>query len=249
MKKLEFLLCDGLRGLVRLCYRKPEFVGLEHLPEEPCIIVGNHAQTHGPIVGELYFPGKPYIWCAGEMMHLTTVPAYAYRDFWSRKPKTIRWLFKLASYLIAPLSVLVFNNVHTIGVYRDKRILSTFQITVEKLQAGNNVIIFPEHDAPYNDILCDFQDGFVRVARNFYHKTGKKLAFVPMYLAPSLKKVVLGEPVCFDPETPIKEERRRITQTLMERITQMAVSLPRHIVVPYNNVSKKEYGYNQECIL
>lgn len=245
MKKLQKAVYQIIRWFVKLFYPKTEVVGLENLPEEPCLIVSNHAQMNGPIAGELYFPGRRYIWCAGEMMNLKEVPGYAYQDFWSRKPAAVRWFYKILSYIIAPISVCVFNHAHTIAVYRDKRIIQTFRETTDRLQEGSNVIIFPEHDVPHNHILCDFQDGFVSVAKIYYRQTGKRLAFVPMYLAPNLKKMVLGKPVVFDPEAPVKEERHRVAQALMDTITEIACSLPRHKVVPYNNIPKKEYGYNR----
>ncbi len=244
MKKLQNGVYLVIRWLVKLFYPKMEVVGAENLPEEPCLVIGNHAQMNGPIAGELYFPGKHYIWCAKEMMFLKDVPAYAYRDFWSRKPKAVKWFYKLLSYIIAPISVCVFNNAHTVAVYRDKRVINTFRETVEKLQEGANVIVFPEHDAPHDRILCDFQDGFVSIGKTYYRQTGKKLSFVPMYLAPSLKKMILGTPVVFDPEAPIKEERSRIANAMMDAISGIACALPRHKVVPYNNIPKKEYCDN-----
>lgn len=233
-----------IKWAVKTCYPKIEVVGQENLPEEPVILVGNHSQMNGPIACELYAPGKHYTWCAGEMMHLKDVPAYAYQDFWSRKPKAVRWFYKLLSYLIAPLSVCVFNNANTIGVYHDTRIISTFKQTVQRLQESNHVVIFPEHSVPYNHILCQFQDRFVDVAKLYYKRTGKAVCFVPMYLAPKLKKMYLGKPIRFCPDTPLEEERARIIQTLMQEITDMAVSLPEHIVVPYNNIPKKQYRSN-----
>ena len=117
---------------------------------------------------------------------------------------------------------------------------------MERLEQGRNVLIFPEHEQPYDHILCDFQTGFVDVARIYYKQTGKCLSFVPMYLAPSLHTAYLGEPITYCPENPIKEERRRICQYLMASISATAQALPRHRLVPYSNVSKKEYGYNRE---
>ena len=233
-----------LRRLVELFYPAIEVVGEENLPHEPCIVVGNHSQMNGPIACELYFPGRRYIWCAGEMMHLKEVPAYAYRDFWSAKPRWSRPFWKVLSYIISPLSVCVFNNAHTVPVYRDARLLTTFRRSMELLGQGENIIIFPEHDEPCNNIICDFQDKFVDLARLYYKKTGVRLSFVPMYLAPRLKKIYLGKPLRFCPETPIKEERGRICGYLMEKITETAVSLPKHRVVPYSNVPKKNYPFN-----
>ena len=79
-----------IKWFVWLFYPKMEVVGAENLPDEPVLVVGNHTQMNGPIACELYFPGNRYTWCAGEMMHLKDVPAYAYKDFWSGKPEYIR---------------------------------------------------------------------------------------------------------------------------------------------------------------
>ena len=233
-----------IKALVRLFYGRTRVVGAEHVPDEPCIVVGNHCQMNGPIAVELDFPGTHFTWCAGEMMHLREVPAYAFRAFWSKKPKSVRWLFRIASYLIAPIAVIVFNNANCIGVYHDARIISTFRETIDTLQRGGSVVIFPEHDPPRNNILSDFQDRFVTVARQYARRSGKALRFVPMYLAPALKTMYLGEPVVFDPDAPPKDECRRVSDALMQRITDIAVSLPRHRVVPYRNISKKLYPYN-----
>ncbi|MBQ6947246.1 MAG: hypothetical protein IJN42_04280, partial [Clostridia bacterium] len=129
-----------LKFFVRLVYPKMDIVGLHNLPDEPCAIIGNHSQLHGPIAGELFFPDNCYTWCASQMMKLSEVPAYAYQDFWSQKPKALRPLFKLISYLIAPLSVLIFNNARTIAVYRDSRILSTFKESIQKLGEEKNLV-------------------------------------------------------------------------------------------------------------
>lgn len=223
-----------------------ELVGIENLPEEPCAIIGNHTQIHGPIACELYFSDNCYTWCAAQMMEMKEVPSYAYKDFWSQKPKFIRPFFKLVSYIIAPLSVVIFNNARTIAVYKDNRILSTFKESVAKLQDGNNVIIFPEQDKKHNHIVCDFQEGFADVARFYYKRTGKELSFVPLYIAPKLKSMYLGKPIKFSTEAPIAEERRRICDYLMQEITDIAQSLPEHTVVPYRNIPKKLYPKNTQ---
>lgn len=233
-----------LKRCVRLVYRKMEIVGMEHLPDEPALIVANHCQLHGPISCELYFPEDRYTWCIGEMMHLKEVPAYAYKDFWSGKPKCCRWFYKLLSYLIAPLSVYVFNNASTIAVYHDARLVHTFKETVSRLQEGANVVVFPEHYEKYSNIVNDFQVNFVNIARLYYKQTGKELSFVPMYIAPNLKKMYLGKPIQFCAAKPMDEQRRQICDYLMNEITKIGCSLPAHTVIPYPNIPKKYYPNN-----
>ena len=247
-EKKPSVLFKIIKRLVKVFYPKTQVDGAENLPDEPVIIVGNHCQMNGPIVGELYVPGEPYIWCAGEMMHISDVPDYAFRDFWSQKPKWTYPGYKLLSYIIAPLSVCVFNNARTIGVYHDARILSTFKNTVKKLQEGKSVVIFPEHDVKHNHIVCDFQDKFIDIAKLYYKKTGKELSFVPMYIAPKLKKLCFGKPVRFCADVPMDDQRSRICNYLMDEITAVAQALPEHTVVPYRNIPKKDYPRSKERV-
>lgn len=244
-KKLSYRCYRVIRWFVKLFYPKIQVVGVENLPDGPCLVVANHSQMNGPIACELYFPGKRYTWCIGQMMHLKEVPQYAFQDFWSEKPRYIRWFYKLLSFVIAPFSVCVFNNANTIAVYKDARIISTFKNTVKRLSEGANVVIFPEHDVPYNHIICDFQDKFIDIARLYYKKTGQELNFVPMYIAPNLKTMYIGKPTQFCSTEPIDSERGRICDYLKEGITNMALSLPPHWVVPYKNIPKKQYKRNK----
>lgn len=243
-RKKSSLLFKLIKGTVRLFYPRIEVVGIENLPDEPSIIVSNHAKMNGPIACELYFPGKRKIWCAEEMMHTREVPSYAFQDFWSEKPGYIRWYYRILSYLIAPVASFIFNHANTIAVYRDRRIVSTLKETGLALAEGTNVIIFPEHHVPHNHIVNDFQKGFVDIARLYYRRTGKEIQFVPMYLTPRLKKMVLGKPIRYNHEATKAEEQTRICEYLMDEITDIACSLPKHTVIPYPNLPKKEYPTN-----
>jgi len=245
VKKISYILYRIIKFFVWLFYPKIRVEGIENLPAEPALIAGNHTKMNGPIACELYFPGKRYTWCAGQMMHLKDVPAYAFQDFWSHKPKWNRWFYRLLSYIIAPFSVCVFNNADTIAVYRDSRIISTFKNTVKRLEEGASVVVFPEYSEPHNHIINQFQDKFIDIARLYYKKTGKALPFVPLYIAPTLKAMYIGKPTYFRPDAPMEEERLHIRDYLMRQITGIAEALPVHTVVPYDNIPKKNYPTNQ----
>lgn len=232
------------KALVRLFYSKRQIIG--EFPDEPCIFVGNHSQIHGPIGCELFFPDSCYTWCAGQMMQLKEVPAYTFEDFWSQKPKWQRPFFKAASFVIAPLSVAVFGSARTIAVYKDSRILGTFKNSVSKLNDGKSLVIFPEHDVKFNHILYDFQDKFIDIAKLYNKVSGKNLLFVPIYVAPKLKKIYIGNGIRFDFEDDIDCQRRKIKEYLMNEITNIATTLPIHTVVPYRNIKKKDYPLNKQ---
>ena len=233
-----------VRFLVDTFYPEIELIGIENIPDEVCIFVGNHTQMNGPIIGELRLPGRHYVWCAHEMMERSEVAAYAFKDFWSFKPGYIQWLYRLFSHLIVPLSVCVFNNAHTVPVYHDTRTITTFRESVRLMQEGYSMVIFPEHNKKRNNIIYDFQDKFIDTARFYHKKTGIEPSFVPMYIAPKLRKVFFGKPVRFDSTAPIAQERERLCRLIMDSITETAVSLPEHTVVPYRNIGKRNYPKN-----
>ncbi len=244
---IKLTVFKAVKGLIRLFYPKITAEGVENIPNEPALIVGNHCKMNGPIICEIYFPQENnYTWCAGAMMHLKDVPSYAYKDFWSAKPKLLRPFYKLLSYIIAPLSVCIFNNARTIGVYRDARLLSTFKGTVNRLSQGKHVVVFPEKNVKYNNIVYNFQNKFVDVAKLYYKKTGKAVPFVPLYIAPSLKKIYFGKPIYYNPDIPMEQQRETICDYLLKEITNIAMSLPEHVVVPYPNIPKKQYPTNKE---
>ncbi len=245
-KKQTTAMYKVLKLFVRLFYGKMEVIGLEKLPAENAILVGNHTQMNGPIVGELFFPDNCYIWCAGEMMNKKEIPEYAFRDFWSQKPKWTHLYYKIAAHIITPIADCVFNNARTIAVYHDMRIMSTFKTSLKMLEKGANMLIFPEKDEKHNNILYKFQENFVDVAKLYHKKSGIELTFVPVYIAPKLRKVYIGEGIQYHSENKIEDERRRLCDYLSDEITKIARDLPPHTVVPYRNIPKKYYLSNKD---
>ena len=232
--------------IIWLLSPKYTLYGTEKLPDEPCVIIGNHCQMYGPIAAELYLPRPHYIWCIGEMMNRKEVPAYAFQDFWSMKPKALHWFYRLMSHVIAPLAEYLFTNAHTIAVRHDARVMTTFRQSIDRLNEGADVVIFPEKNEPYNGILWQFQEHFADLAKLYYRKTGKVVCFVPMYTAPRLSSIHFGEPVRYDPEAPDEAERKRICDAMMEAISDLASALPQHAVVPYPNIPKDDYPLNTD---
>ena len=236
----------AIKSIVRCLSPQMRVEGLENLPEDGAVIVGNHAQIYGPIAAELYLEGNHHIWCAAQMMALKEVPAYAYQDFWSTKPWYTHWYYHLLSYLVAPLCVLIFNNAHTIPVYHDARVMITFRQTLRLLRENAKIVIFPERAVPHNNIVYDFQDRFIDLAQMYYRLTQKELCFVPMYIAPKLKKMVLGQPVRYRAGDPLEQERLRIKDELMDAVTRLGQSLPPHTVIPYAMMPRKDYPSNRK---
>ena len=233
-----------LRFFIDLFFPAFRIVGLENLPKDPCIIVGNHSQIYGPIFSELRLDVPHETWCAGELMNRKEAAAYAFRDFWSFKPRWTHPFFRLLSVLVTPIALCLFNNAHTVPVYHDVRLRNTYRLSVEDMEAGESLVIFPEKNEKQEGFLYAFQDKFVDTARFYHKKTGCSPAFVPLYIAPALRTAFIGRPQRFDADAPIAEERERLCRELAASITAMAEAQPRHRVVPYRNIPKKEYPWS-----
>ena len=148
-------------------------------------------------------------------------------------------------HILAPIVANVMSSADSLPVYRDMRIMKTYKATTEALNNGLNVVILPECTEEYNEITNCFNEYFVDVARFYYKHYQKELLFVPMYYSVRLKKMLFGKPIRFDSKNNIDDERKRICAYLMDEITKIAKTLPRHIVVPFNNVDKSQYKYSK----
>lgn len=230
-----------LKKITKIFYNNWQFQGLSNIPREPSVIVGNHSQIYGPIVAELLFPYPKCTWCTAEVMSTKEFPDYAMRDFFIYKNNKFRWFYRLVSKIIAkPLSY-IFNNADALPVYKDSRIIFTFKKSISQLEQNKHLIIFPEKHSKYNQIINEFHTNFIDLARLYYKKTKKNLSFVPMYIAPKLKKVVFGEKIQFNPDVEFNIHKQQINDYIKNTITSLAKELPVHTVIPYLNVSKKEY--------
>ena len=105
----------------------------------------------------------------------------------------------------------------------------------------DQVVVGTDDLFAFNHIIHEFQDRFIDLAKLYHGRTGKELSFVPLYITPDLSKMCLGEPICFHAGEDMEQERTRICTYLMDAVTKLAQSLPRHRVVPYPNIPKRDY--------
>jgi len=227
--------------IAKSCMKGYTTLNTENVPGVPSVVVSNHCQLYGPLVVQYYIERPTTAWCTYEVTELKEVPEYAYTDFWAHKPKCTRWFYRILSYIVAPISAFIFHNADIVPVYKDMRILKTFKQSIEKLEEGRNLHIFPECPNDYNNIINEFQERFIDLAKFYYTRTKKLLSFVPMYIAPKIKTIIYGKPIEYNPENNPGEERSRICKYLADQITELAKSLPQHVVVPYINMQKKDY--------
>ena len=196
----------------------------------PTVFLCNHGEFYGPVVGTLYIPVPLRAWVISDIMiDKEETAAYVNRFTISQQKWIPEKLQMPIARLVGRLSVMVMNQLETIPVYRNKltQLKTTFRLSVEAMEAGDNLLIFPENpDAdPENpgyarEGVGDLFAGFVMLAQVYYAKTGKRCRFQPMFAHKGMRTLTFCEPVLYDPENDAMAERDRIVAYAKEQMTQ-----------------------------
>lgn len=196
------------------------------------IFVCNHGELYGPIVTNLYIPFSFRPWVISEMAAPEEIASYIYRYTIKRQrwlPE--RWKLPLAR-VLAPFLGWIMESIECIPVYRNKprELIRTFQDTVAAMEAGDNILLFPENpndpaqaqNGYLRDGIGQFYTGFVMVAQMYYQKTGKQAQFLPIYADKKRRTLTFGQGTLYDPAPQPTVEKQRIAAWLRNEMLRMA---------------------------
>jgi len=217
-----------VKFFLKIFFPKNKFVWLTEKPQdnEPHIFVCNHTRVYA-LVAWLLRKDKPKLWANYYFLFKKDCKKHLLGKV--IKGQKHEKLLGVLGRLLIPVVVKLFRGAEPIPVYHDTRLTTTFDKSIQCLEAGITQVIFPEKTEPqFSEYLMEFNHGFPLVAKAYYDLTGKILKFYPCYCAPSLRKIVIGDPVSFDPNVPLKPQRQSICRYLEAKITEIARSLPEH---------------------
>lgn len=196
----------------------------------PIVFLCNHGEIYGPVAAMLYIPVPVRPWVISNMTtSVQEVAEYLYKYTFG----PITWLGPARmwiSRLLGRLSVWAMRQLEAIPVYRHKprELMTTFRRSVEAMEAGDNLLIFPENpDATeipgyQHGGMGDMFRGFPMLAQVYYNRTGKRCRFLPMYAHKGLRTLSFGEPILYDPEAEPMLERDRIVDEATRQMREMA---------------------------
>jgi len=213
---------------IKLFMPKNELIWKTEKPAdgEPYAFICNHTKIYAP----LYFlsydtPMRTWVNCY--FFDKETCKSHLKNRVLFGKRKFLRPL----GYLLTPLIVRIFNCFDFIPVfhYSDELFNVTFKKGMEAADEGVPQVIFPERtENMVNDYIYELNTGFVFSAKMLYEQTGKIMKFYPVYCAQSIRKVVMGDPISYDPTVPFKKGRTEIGIYLQNKIASLADGLPAH---------------------
>ncbi len=218
-------------------------IGKEHLQgleDGTVVLVCNHGEVYGPVAATLHVPISFRPWSIAEMMDKAVIVDYLYRNTAVRQAWCPDFLKMPLTRAFARFFLWAYQSLDAIPVYRSNphALIKTFRLTIDAMQAGDNLLIFPERgdnakegERGYaEDGIGDLYTGFAMLAPALYKRTGKAAVFVPTYASKKLKTLTFGEGVCYNPAAPANEEKLRIVNTLQKSIEAM-VALEREPAV------------------
>ena len=211
-------------------FNRHKMVNLDRVkqdPENPIVFLGNHAEIYGPIASALCFPVPVRFWVISKMMFKAKdVRAYLYENTFSKKTFLPVFVRKFLAWILGWLSVNVMSSLKAIAVYRDSpmKLRQTLRESVEALENGDNLMIFPEHpDGKYvKGGISELSPGFLMLAEAWWKKSGKKLRIMPVFANREQRTFTFGEEIGYKPENGYAAEQERILKEAYEQLAALS---------------------------
>ena len=220
------------RFLIFLCrlHFRCRVVNADHIVTDdrnPVVFLCNHGEFYGPMACKIYIPVPIRAWAVSSMMNdKKSVAKYIYENTTSRQEGMPEIEKRILARMAAWLSVNVMGQLECIPVYRDspQKLRETFRLTIESMEAGDNLLIFPEN--PENKYpsegIGELSPGFVMLADIYWKRKKKRLRMLPMYADKKRRTITFGNIIEFNPDNNLKDEQDRIIRVTTEQIRSIA---------------------------
>lgn len=187
-----------VRKIAKLFKRKPLIFNLNKEPlDSNAIYLANHSGASGPLTLSLYMPIFIIPWGAHEMVgNYRSRWKYLYYVFYQQKLKYSKFKSFVIATLFAIISKMLYRGMQLIPTYQDLRFKNTLNHSIDVLNMGLSVLIFPEDSNDgYLDVITSFNAGFVLLGERYYKETGKDIPIYPLYYQKRKNAFVIGEKV------------------------------------------------------
>lgn len=212
----------GLKCIMRPFYKKPAFIYLGEKVSHGGVILSNHEGTYAPMAWEIFSKLPIRMWGAHEMNSgLIKLYKYQTRIYYHEKKHWNLHLARLFCLIASPLTNLFYKGLNLISTYHDARLRHTFSESIETIQHGDNIVIYPEvSDKGYLAELEGFHAGFVSFAKICQAK-GFDLPVFVSYYRKNDRVYIIDKPIMFSELTSDNPSKQEIAKRLCERCNEL----------------------------
>ena len=203
-------------------YKQPRFVYLGEEFGNGGIILSNHEGTDAPMSLEIYCDKPLRMWGAHEMNSgLIKMYKYQTRVYYHEKKHWNLHLARLFCLIASPLTNLFYKGLNLISTYRDGRFLKTLRESLEAIEQGDNIVIYPEvSDNGYLAELEGFYQGFTALADLCLRK-GIDVPIYVSYFKKNELVYVIDAPVRYSELCKNGESKEEIAKRLLDRCNEL----------------------------
>ena len=207
-----------IKKLMLCRYKEPRFVYLGDEIDKRSLILSNHEGTDAPMSLEIYLNKPIRMWGAHEMNSgLIKMYKYQTKVYYHEKKHWNIHLARLFCLIASPVTNVFYKGLNLISTYKDARFRRTIKESLEALNNGENIVIFPEDSTNgYLEELEGFYGGFVVLAEI----CKKRKIDVPIFVTYFRKKdltYIIDKPVLYSELSKDGASREEIAKKLVER--------------------------------
>lgn len=213
----------GIKGFLKIFIRKPRFIYLGEKLKPGSLMLTNHEGATCPLLLELYFSQPFRFWGTYEMNSgLKKVYKYLSTTYFHQKKHIPSFLSKIIAFVACPFVNLFYKGFKLISTYSDARFKKTIKESVETLQNGESIIIFPEDSSHgYYEKLTKVFSGFVVLA-NVCLRKGQDLPICLSYYKKKERVYIIDKPVLFSELLKKSKDKYELGQLMCDRMNALS---------------------------
>lgn len=212
------------KTVTKMFVKKPKIVNLNETIENGSIFLCNHSGATGPFVLEYYFPRDFHFWGTYEMtLGFKDRWRYmAYREFLLTRHNS-KFMSKVKASVVATFSGMFYKGLQLIPTYPDGRLKTTIETSMDYLNKGSNIIIFPEDISHgYFDVLKTYFSGFWLLAKQYVEKFKKDIKIYNMYFKKKTKTLIIDKAISVKELLKKSLDRKKIAEQFKDRANELA---------------------------
>lgn len=212
----------GFRYFLKIFKRKPTYIFLGEEFKDQAIYLSNHVGAQGPLLYELYFPKLFRFWGVHDMNDgFKSRFKYLSTTYFHDKKHMPKWLAFIIAIPATPVMSIFYKGIRLIPTYTDYRLIKSVKMSLNEIDQGNSLIIFPENSSDgYHKVLTQYFPGFYILAKKAYEK-GLDLDIYNMYYHRKQKKVVVDKPIKFSELEALNLEKEVIAEMFKDRANEL----------------------------